>query len=297
MGMTLVDVYGYLDEMNEKIEQEIQEKFPDRITLNFPTLMTLDSFADLYFTARCAGLEVVYTDNGLVLNNGEVKLKVPKTSELYFKASPDSDNVKLQGRSFAKIAKEELLYIFSNFYIRYCNVDESSFNIRFKFIGHDENIEYSVFKSLLGKSDHIKLHQKNLELVSGLNENDRKLFIDKTHEISTLFWYGIFIKLPDDLSWEEIANDDTIVSLDVTISVPESSEFSTGNGPEGEIAGENAYNFAVETLENIGFKSIGGKTLNFNYIIREGDRWDKQKQQASAKFTDALEETYKTPFQ
>lgn len=287
MEMKKLNVKKYLREQNDKIEQALQQERPNDIVNTFSSLMTIRPFYELYYMARCLGVEFEYSGENIV-TDGYVKFRVPSNSFL-------KDRYPLFGAALAKIVKGEMVYIFTHFCIRCMkHVQESDLNIRFKFIESGKTITIEEFEYLARGINNVSIHTENYKKLLTVDEKTRDALISSTHDLGTLTWYGIFI----DAGAKTIEELDDITrnndKLELEISVPDHSEFSINGSKDGEISGQNAYNFALSIINNNGIIKGINRTngITTKCVIREGEIWTKETQAHAMKVTSTMDDLY-----
>lgn len=292
--MKTIDIKNFINIANMEIEKEVQQRYPHNLVISINSLMTLDSFNKLLYAAHCIGLNIFNTPQGEILNGSLIKFKVPQDSEFYF-INDKNKEVKLAGIEFAKIVKDEIMYIINNFCIRHLkkNLTQNELDIQFKFIEYDKLITESSFYNSIDGFDLYKIHRKSTDYLNTLSPKEKTVIFNNMDKLGQLQRYGISISA-EGLNLAEYCNKvNDGQDLELTISVPERSVF-TINNRDGEMAGDNAYTYALEVLSDVGIiNNKRGRKINTICKIRFGETWTKENYEDANRMVDVVNNSFK----
>lgn len=269
--MRILEVEKFINKMNEEIEKEIQKTLPNNMVIPWHMLYSLDSFVRLRYTAGIAGLLFPVNKDDYesdLIMNGVIHFTVPAKSEIGF--IKDGVETPLAGVDMAKLVKNELVYIITHFCIRCVDPDQVELNILFRFKERNVELATEAYDAGMSSMESMISVLRSKSTLQSIKPEMRESALNALNQMNIMSCYGIFFNMNGMRPSEYVKN---IYELhDINITVPEYSEYTYGNGVEGEIAGENAYKFALAILSSIGM--VNGNTLH--YTIRRGEKWTKK---------------------
>lgn len=243
-----------------EIEQEIQEKYPDKAILTFDNIIGLDSAYEWYSKLISYGCAFDIIDNKTntmrEFRNGAIYITVTSSTNIQFTCDGDNTHY-LSGKDAAELCKGIINTIVNRFCIR---IPHEPIQMKTKYREIDLNVEYNTRKAIYDFRNAFKdARDSGSHIIEQFRRNQE--------DIDTLFRYGIQLELVPEISPQDLfkmSKEDATSSL--ILSVPSSSRYRLG---EDEISGEYAISFAENTL-----KCIDVDINNFKKVYIRDEHWD-----------------------